>query len=175
MVLEFKKKFLKSTSDYRQEGKGFLVIKVNVKVSSSWLVLRVGEGFLIEENASGCNYDHGIKSGFASMYTCESAISTPLCAVATGTEIVRELKYSSNIGSSVVDSESFLLRACNQQKYQYRPLHLVDPNPHCHWSDNRVNQRHKERINLASCRASAHMEFCCSEDRSGNDFRYNKL
>ncbi|GJX03263.1 hypothetical protein Tco_0189179 [Tanacetum coccineum] len=28
----------------------------------------------------------------------------------------------------------------------------------------RVNQKHKEIINQASCRASAHMEFCCGGD-----------
>ncbi|GJU83969.1 retrovirus-related pol polyprotein from transposon TNT 1-94 [Tanacetum coccineum] len=30
-------------------------------------------------------------------------------------------------------------------------------------------------INLASCRALAHMEFCCIEDGSGNSIGYNKL
>nr|GEZ00906.1 integrase, catalytic region, zinc finger, CCHC-type, peptidase aspartic, catalytic [Tanacetum cinerariifolium] len=35
---------------------------------------------------------------------------------------------------------------------------------------NKVNQRHKETINSASCRASAHMKFCCGEDGYGNGF-----
>nr|GEY59640.1 hypothetical protein [Tanacetum cinerariifolium] len=37
-----------------------------------------------------------------------------------------------------------------------------------------VNQWHEETINLASCRALAHMEFCCIEDGSGNRFRWTK-
>ncbi|GJR64196.1 hypothetical protein Tco_0010261 [Tanacetum coccineum] len=39
----------------------------------------------------------------------------------------------------------------------------------------KVNQRHKETINLASYRASAHMEFCSGGDGSWNGFGYNKL
>nr|GFA00657.1 hypothetical protein [Tanacetum cinerariifolium] len=38
-----------------------------------------------------------------------------------------------------------------------------------------VNQRHEEMIILASCRASAHKEFCCSGDGSRNGSGYNKL
>ncbi|GJX35666.1 hypothetical protein Tco_0247223 [Tanacetum coccineum] len=40
---------------------------------------------------------------------------------------------------------------------------------------NRVNQRHEEMINPASCLASTHMEFCCIRDGSGNGFGCNKL
>ncbi|GJR26845.1 hypothetical protein Tco_1103077 [Tanacetum coccineum] len=43
------------------------------------------------------------------------------------------------------------------------------------WWSTRVNQRHEDMINLTSCHAAAHMEFCCSEDGLGNDFGYNKL
>ncbi|GKD12886.1 hypothetical protein Tco_1197293 [Tanacetum coccineum] len=38
-----------------------------------------------------------------------------------------------------------------------------------------LNQRHEEMINPASSRVSAHMEFCCIRDGSGNGFGYNKL